>query len=209
MTASVSSIYLASKSARRGELLRQIGVRFDLLLLRSDGARAIDVSEIVHTDEAAPAYVARVAQEKADFAWQAMQWRNLAPRPVLAADTSVILDGEILGKPADAAEATAMLARLSGRKHHVLTALALRHGDRIEQLEPALQISEVSFGVLSPQMIAAYCATQEPYDKAGGYGIQGIAACFIERIEGSHSGIMGLPLFETTQLLRRAGISTL
>jgi septum formation protein len=206
MSAPVPSIYLASKSPRRSELLRQIGVRFDLLLLRSDGSRAIDVSEIVHPGEAAHTYVARVAREKADFAWQAMRWRNLARRPVLAADTSVILDGEILGKPADAVKAAAMLARLSGRTHQVLTAIALRHGDRIEQ---ALQVSEVRFGVLSQPMIAAYCATQEPYDKAGGYGIQGMAACFIERIEGSHSGIMGLPLFETTQLLRQAGISIL
>jgi septum formation protein len=209
MTTCAASIYLASKSPRRGELLRQIGVRFDLLLLRSDGSRAVDVSEIVHPGEAAPAYVLRVAQEKADFAWQAMQWRNLAPRPVLAADTSVIVDGEILGKPADAVEAMSMLTRLSGRTHQVLTALALRHGDQMAQVEQVLQVSEVSFGVLSPQMIAAYCATQEPHDKAGGYGIQGMAACFIERIEGSHSGIMGLPLFETTQLLRRAGIPIL
>jgi septum formation protein len=206
MTADSPSIYLASKSPRRGELLRQVGVRFDLLLLRSDGSRTIDVSEIVHPGEAAHAYVARVAQEKADFAWQAMQWRSLAPRPVLAADTSVIVDGEILGKPADAVEAMAMLARLSGRTHQVLTALALRHGEMTQQVT---QMSEVSFGALSPQMIAAYCATQEPYDKAGGYGIQGMAACFIERIEGSHSGIMGLPLFETAQLLRRAGIPVL
>jgi septum formation protein len=206
MSAPVPSIYLASKSPRRSDLLRQIGVRFDLLLLRSDGSRAIDVSEIVHPGEAAHTYVARVAREKADFAWQAIRWRNLAPRPVLAADTSVILDGEILGKPADAVEAAAMLARLSGRTHQVLTAIALRHGDQIEQ---ALQVSEVRFGVLSQPMIAAYCATQEPYDKAGGYGIQGMAACFIDRIEGSHSGIMGLPLFETTQLLRQAGISIL
>jgi septum formation protein len=206
MTADFPSIYLASKSPRRGDLLRQIGVRFDLLLLRSDATRTIDVSEIVHPGEAARAYVARVAQEKADFAWQAMQWRNLAPRPVLAADTSVIVDGEILGKPADAVEAMAMLARLSGRTHQVLTALALRHGETTQQVT---QMSEVSFGVLSPQMIAAYCATQEPYDKAGGYGIQGMAACFIERIEGSHSGIMGLPLFETAQLLHRCGIPVL
>jgi septum formation protein len=209
MTASASPIYLASKSPRRSELLRQIGVAFDLLLLRSDGSRTIDVSEIVHPGEAAHAYVARVAQEKADFAWQAMQWRKIAVRPVLAADTSVILDGEILGKPADAVEAMAMLSRLSGRTHQVLTALALRHGDRIEQLEQTLQVSEVRFATLSQGMIDAYCATQEPYDKAGGYGIQGLAACFIERIEGSHSGIMGLPLFETTQLLRRAGMSIL
>ena len=206
MTASASPIYLASKSPRRSELLRQIGVRFDLLLLRSDGTRAIDVSEIVHPGEAAQAYVARVAQEKADFAWQAMQWRNLEPRPVLAADTSVILDGEILGKPADAVEATAMLRRLSGRKHQVLSALALRHDNRIEQMT---QVSEVSFGTLSEAMIAAYCQAQEPYDKAGGYGIQGMAAGFIERIKGSHSGIMGLPLFETTQLLRRVGMTIL
>jgi septum formation protein len=206
MTASPSPIYLASKSPRRSELLRQIGVKFDLLLLRSDGSRAVDVSELVHPGEAAHAYVARVAQEKADFAWQAMQWRGLEPRPVLAADTSVILDGDILGKPADAVEAAAMLARLSGRTHQVLTALALRHGDKQEQ---TLQVSEVRFATLSQGMIDAYCATQEPYDKAGGYGIQGLAACFIERIEGSHSGIMGLPLFETTQLLRRAGMSIL
>jgi septum formation protein len=206
MTACVPSIYLASKSPRRGDLLRQIGVRFDLLLLRSDGSRAIDVSEVVHANEAAPAYVARVAQEKADFAWQAMQWRKLEVRPVLAADTSVIVDGAILGKPADAVEAMAMLARLSGRTHKVLTAIALRHGETTQQVT---QMSEVSFGVLSQPMMAAYCATQEPYDKAGGYGIQGMAACFIARIEGSHSGIMGLPLCETAQLLRRAGIPIL
>jgi septum formation protein len=209
MTASALPIYLASKSPRRSELLRQIGVRFDLLLLRGDGSRAIDVSELVHPGEAAQPYVARVAQEKADFAWQVMQWRSLAPRPVLAADTSVVIDGIILGKPADAVEATAMLQLLSGRTHQVLTALALRHGALPEQIEQTMQVSEVSFGVLSQQMIAAYCKTQEPYDKAGGYGIQGIAACFIERIAGSHSGIMGLPLFETAQLLRRAGIPTL
>ena len=200
------AIYLASKSPRRGKLLRQIGVRFDLLLLRSDGSRAIDVSELIHPGEAAHAYVARVAQEKADFAWRAMQLRKLPPRPVLAADTSVVVDGAILGKPADATEATAMLQLLSGRTHQVLTALALRHGNMVEQVT---QVSEVDFCVLSPQMIAAYCKTQEPYDKAGGYGIQGLAACFIARIEGSHSGIMGLPLFETAQLLRRAGIPIL
>jgi septum formation protein len=207
MTACAPSIYLASKSPRRSELLRQIGVRFDLLLLRSDGSRAIDVSELVHPGEAAQAYVARVAQEKADFAWQAMQWRSLAQRPVLAADTSVVVDGIILGKPADAIEATGMLRQLSGRTHQVVTSLALRHGP--EQVEQAVQVSEVRFGVLSQQMIAAYCKAQEPYDKAGGYGIQGMAACFIEHIQGSHSGIMGLPLFETAQLLRKAGISIL
>ena len=200
------SIYLASKSPRRSALLRQIGVDFDLLLLRSDGSRAVDVSELVHPGEAAHAYVARVAQEKADFAWQAMQLRGLEPRPVLAADTSVIVDGEILGKPADQLEASAMLQRLSGRRHQVLTSIALRHGALPEQVEQVTQVSEVDFCTLSQQTINAYCATQEPYDKAGGYGIQGLAACFIARIEGSHSGIMGLPLFETAQLLRRAGI---
>ena len=206
---SPSSIYLASKSPRRSELLRQIGARFDLLLLRSDGSRAVDVSELVHPGEAAHAYVARVAHEKAAFAWRAMQWRGLEPRPVLAADTSVIIDGEILGKPANAFEAMAMLARLSGRTHQVLTSLALRHGALPEQVEQVTQVSEVEFCTLSQATVQAYCATQEPYDKAGGYGIQGLAACFIARIQGSHSGIMGLPLFETAQLLRRAGIPIL
>lgn len=203
MTLADNPIYLASKSPRRRELLRQIGIEFELLLLRSDGPRGADVTEEVLPGESALDYVARVANEKAAFALQVLQWRHLPARPVLAADTTVTIDGEILGKPADRLEAVAMLQRLSGRTHQVLTSIAV-HGEGIA--EQRTQISQVRFGVLSPASIAAYCATPEPYDKAGGYGIQGSAALFVEHIEGSHSGIMGLPLYETAQLLRQAGL---
>jgi septum formation protein len=196
-------IYLASKSPRRRELLRQIGVEFELLMLRNDTLRGPDVTEDVREGEAASDYVARVSQEKADFAWSIVQNRRLTMRPVLAADTTVTIDGEILGKPGSNAEAVAMLERLSGRTHQVLTSIAVRHTDFSEQLT---QVSDVTFAKLSPASIKAYCATLEPYDKAGGYGIQGLAALFVEHIDGSHSGIMGLPLFETANLLRRAGI---
>ncbi|MBB3118030.1 Maf family protein [Pseudoduganella violacea] len=196
-------IYLASKSPRRRELLRQIGVDFELLLLRSDGPRGADVTEEVIPNEDAYAYVGRVAMEKADFAWNLVQRRHLVHRPVLSADTTVSIDGAILGKPANTAEAIAMLQQLSGRTHQVLTAVAVRHRDFAGQIT---QVSDVRFGALSPASIQAYCATSEPYDKAGAYGIQGLAALFVEHIEGSHSGIMGLPLFETAQLLRQAGL---
>jgi septum formation protein len=196
-------IYLASKSPRRRELLRQVGVEFDLLMLRSDPARgAADVSEDVLPGEDPHAYVARVAKEKGAFAWNILQMRRQPLRPVLTADTTVTLDGEILGKPADNAEAVAMLERLSGRTHEVLTSVAV-HAERMA--EQITQVSTVRFAKLTPAQIKAYCATPEPYDKAGGYGIQGLAALFVEHIEGSHSGIMGLPLFETANLLRKAG----
>ncbi|MBW8897423.1 MAG: septum formation inhibitor Maf [Massilia sp.] len=196
-------IYLASKSPRRRELLRQIGVEFELLMLRNDTVRGPDVSEAVLPGETAEAYVARVANEKAAFAWNIVQNRRLPVRPVLAADTTVVVDGDILGKPANTAEAVRMLERLSGRSHQVLTSIAVHYTDMAQQLT---QVSEVRFATLSPASIKAYCATPEPYDKAGGYGIQGLAALFVEHIDGSHSGIMGLPLFETAQLLRQAGV---
>lgn len=196
-------IYLASKSPRRRELLRQVGIDFELLLLRSDGPRGPDVTEEVLPGEAPLDYVARVAREKAAFAANLVVQRRMAPRAVLSADTTVTIDGVILGKPANAAEAIAMLNKLSGRSHQVLTAIAVQSADFSGQLT---QVSEVRFGRLSPAAIAAYCATAEPYDKAGGYGIQGPAAQFIEHIAGSHSGIMGLPLYETVQLLRQAGL---
>ncbi len=196
-------IYLASKSPRRRELLRQIGIDFELLLLRADGPRGADVTEEVIEGEAPLDYVARVAQEKAAFGYNLVQRRHLKPRAVLTADTTVTIDGHILGKPADRAEANAMLTQLSGRTHQVLTAIAVHSADFTGQIT---QVSEVRFGVLSKEAIAAYCATLEPYDKAGGYGIQGPAAQFIEHIAGSHSGIMGLPLYETAQLLRQAGL---
>jgi septum formation protein len=196
-------IYLASKSPRRRELLRQIGVEFELLMLRNDPQRGPDVSELELPGEAAADYVARVAAEKAAFAWKIVQSRRLTPRPVLAADTTVTIDGEILGKPASREEAVHMLERLSGRTHQVLTSVAV-HYTNIAEL--VTQVSDVRFATLSAASIKAYCATSEPYDKAGGYGIQGLAALFVEHIEGSHSGIMGLPLYETAKLLRRAGV---
>ncbi|HEU4776008.1 MAG TPA: Maf family protein [Telluria sp.] len=196
-------IYLASKSPRRRELLRQIGVEFELLMLRNDSVRGPDVTEEVLPGEAAIDYVARVSLEKAAFAWSMVQNRRLTVRPVLAADTTVTIDGEILGKPGSNAEAVAMLERLSGRTHEVLTSIAVQHTDMCEQIT---QVSHVRFATLSPASIKAYCATTEPYDKAGGYGIQGLAALFVEHIDGSHSGIMGLPLYETAKLLRQAGI---
>jgi septum formation protein len=196
-------IYLASKSPRRRELLRQVGIDFELLLLRSDGPRGADVTEEVLPGEAPLDYVARVAREKAAFAADLVVRRRMASRPVLSADTTVTIDGQILGKPANAAEATAMLLQLSGRTHQVLTAIAVESATFSAQIT---QVSEVRFGVLTPAAIAAYCATPEPYDKAGAYGIQGPAAAFIEHIAGSHSGIMGLPIYETVQLLRQAGL---
>jgi septum formation protein len=196
-------IYLASKSPRRRELLRQVGVDFELLMLRSDPARCVDVSEDVLAGEDPTAYVARVARAKGEFAWNILQQRRQPLRPVLTADTTVTIDGLILGKPESNDEAIAMLERLSGRTHQVLTSVAVHFHHVAEELT---QVSNVRFAKLSPDAIKAYCATSEPYDKAGGYGIQGLAAMFVEHIEGSHSGIMGLPLFETASLLRKAGL---
>lgn len=199
-----NKIYLASKSPRRRELLRQIGVDFELMLLRSDPGRVVDVSEDVLPGEDVHDYVARVAKAKGAFAYNLLAQRRQPLRPVLTADTTVTIDGEILGKPADVREAVAMLERLSGRTHQVLTSVAVHAQDVAEQVT---QVSNVRFATLTPGQIKSYCATPEPYDKAGGYGIQGPAALFIEHIEGSHSGIMGLPLFETANLLRKAGLA--
>lgn len=202
----LQKIYLASKSPRRRELLRQIGIEFELLLLRDHTPRGPEVSEIVQPDERAEDYVARVTLEKAAFAHKTMLWRKLPLRPILAADTTVVIDGRILGKPADAAEAITMMQALSGRTHQVLTHIAILHNDRTLQ---TTQRSDVTFAKISDAMIRSYCATSEPYDKAGGYGIQGLAALFIQEIAGSYSGIMGLPLFETGQLLEQAGLHIL
>jgi septum formation protein len=198
-----NKIYLASKSPRRRELLRQIGIDFELLLLRDTLPRGPDVTEIVLPGELPEIYVARVTQEKASAAWKLMQMRRLPLRPVLAADTTVVLGQQILGKPASQTEAIAMLRQLSGQTHQVLTSLAVHYEDKNLH---CTQASEVTFTTLSEAQIQAYCASQEPYDKAGGYGIQGMAARYISHISGSYSGIMGLPLFETTALLRQAGI---
>jgi len=201
-----NKIYLASKSPRRRELLRQIGVDFELLLLRDAAPRGPEVSEEVMPGEAAEVYVARVTREKAEFASKVMFMRRLPQRTILTADTTVVLDGQILGKPADAAQAKYMLRMLSGRTHQVLTSIVVKNEDILLQ---ETQASAVTIAELSDATIDAYCASPEPYDKAGGYGIQGLAAAFIERMHGSYSGIMGLPLFETARLLRQAGIPVL
>lgn len=192
-------IYLASKSPRRRELLRQVGIDFEVLLLRDAAPRGPDVTEIVLPGELPDVYVARVTQEKAVAAWNAMLARHLPPRPVLAADTTVVIDQQILGKPADRDAAIAMLTQLAGNTHQVLTSIAVKYQ---HQLLQSTQRSEVKFAALSEAQIITYCDTAEPYDKAGGYGIQGMAARFIEHISGSYSGIMGLPLFETCELLQ-------
>jgi septum formation protein len=199
-------IYLASKSPRRRELLRQIGIEFELLLLRDHTPRGPEVTEAVLPNEPAADYVARVAREKAECSHHTMLWRKLPVRPVLAADTTVVRDGQILGKPANLNEAVEMLQSLSGRTHQVLTSVAVKHLDEVWQIT---QASDVAFTKLSDDTIRAYCATQEPYDKAGGYAIQGVGALFVQDIAGSYSGIMGLPLFETAQLLQQAGLRIL
>jgi len=199
-----NKIYLASKSPRRRELLRQINVHFEILLLRDAGTRLVDVSELVLPNEAPQDYVRRVTNEKAAAAWNMMLMRKLPIRPVLAADTTVVLDGAIFGKPATRLAAHAMLSSLSGQTHQVITSIAVHfHAHQAERT----QVSEVTFSKLTAQQINHYCDTQEPYDKAGGYGIQGSAARFISHIAGSYSGIMGLPLFETAQLLAESGIT--
>jgi septum formation protein len=206
MAVADQKIYLASKSPRRRELLRQIGIEFEILMLRDGDVRDGAVSEIVLPGEAPEDYVARVAREKAESGAGAVLWRKLPQRPVLASDTTVTLDGLILGKPANMEDAVSTLKLLSGRTHQVLTSVAVMANG---QMFEAMQRSEVTFGELSGQTLRAYCALSEPYDKAGGYAVQGYAAQFIERITGSYSGIMGLPLFETTQLLQKAGIKIL
>jgi septum formation protein len=185
-------IYLASASPRRSELLRQIGVRFTV--------RAAAIAEDRIYGETAEAYVVRLAAAKSDAVWTAVA----DSQPVLGADTAVVLGRELLGKPESAAEAVAMLERLSGRTHRVLTAVAVRHSDGVET---RLSTSEVRFRATTPAERRAYCATGEPFDKAGGYGIQGHAAVFVEELNGSYSGVAGLPLFETAALLARCGVS--
>jgi septum formation protein len=191
-------IYLASRSARRRELLTQIGVRFHLLLFRAQPGREVDVDEDPQPGEAPAAYVERVALIKAEAGWSSLLQRNLPRAPVLSADTTVAVDGRILGKPADRQQAAEMLAALSGRRHEVLTAIALKNDD---QLETALSVSEVAFKKLSDEEIRQYVASGECDDKAGAYAIQGRAARFIAELRGSYSGVMGLPLFETAAIL--------
>jgi septum formation protein len=193
-------IYLASQSPRRRELLKQIGISFEMLLLRDDPKRGVDVDETPLAAEQPEVYVTRICQEKAKRGCQLLRYRSLPVFPVLAADTTVVLEGNIFGKPRNADHAAEMLQQLSGREHQVFSAVAVAMHD---QMEFALSVSTVRFAPLSEERIRRYLHSKEYNDKAGGYAIQGIAAAFIEHLSGSYSGVMGLPLFETAQLLQR------
>lgn len=195
-------IYLASRSPRRRELLMQVGIRFDTIAFRNPPREDKDVDETAHPDETPLDYVQRVARAKALHGWRIVGWRRLMPQPVLAADTTLELDGCIIGKPSDADDAIRILRRLSTKTHRVLTAVAVAFEGR---LESALSVSEVRFGALDEGEIRRYVASGEPMDKAGAYGIQGHAGLFVEQLTGSYTGVMGLPLFETGALLRRFG----
>ena len=184
-------LILASRSPRRAELLRQLGVRFE--------QRPADIDERQLSRESVEEYAARLAWEK-----------SAAIQPgdgiaVLAADTCVVLDDEILGKPEDHFDALAMLARLSGREHQVVTSVCVRLGAQVEE---AISDTRVKFSSLTREDCEAYIATGEPWDKAGGYGIQGVAGAFVESLQGSYTGVVGLPLAETWELLRRVGVPT-
>ena len=185
-------LYLASQSPRRSELLDQLGVRFEVCVS--------DVDESIFPTETPQEYVQRLAVRKANVIWQSLS--DNRRRPVLGADTSVCIKGEILGKPQSKAEAKAMLKKLSGQRHEVMTGVAIIG----EKQSVCVNVSQVSFRDLSEQEIEAYWATGEPRDKAGGYAIQGYAAAFISELQGSYSGVMGLPLYETARLLSEHNI---
>jgi septum formation protein len=196
-------IYLASQSPRRAQLLGQLGVRHALLL--ADASEDAESLEAVLPNEAPATYVQRVTALKLDAAVARLHRRGLAEAPVLCADTTVALGRTILGKPEDESDAARMLQLLSGATHRVLTAVALQHG---AQRFAALSVSRVRFAKLTDAQVARYAHSGEPLGKAGAYAIQGAAATFIEHISGSYSGIMGLPMFETAELLRGAGFTT-
>ncbi len=193
-------IYLASRSPRRRELLTQIGVRFDTVAFR-DGNRAdAETDETPLVAEPVETYVERVARAKAEHGARLVEWRRMVPQPVLAADTTLEFEGEIIGKPLTEAHAASILRRLSGRAHRVLTGVALYVNGHTHF---ALSVSDVRFRALDDREIRQYVLSGEAMDKAGAYGIQGRAGLFVEHLSGSFSGVMGLPLCETGVLLRR------
>ena len=191
-------LYLASRSPRRAELLQQLGIETVFM--------AADVDETPLPDELPQEYVLRLARAKAETGLAALQVQGSEVLPLLAADTTVAIDGLILGKPEDDADARAMLLRMSGRWHEVHTGVAVASASGVHV---RLSTTRVQMTTLDEATIQAYIATGEPRDKAGAYGIQGLASSFICRIEGSYSGVMGLPVFETSELLKQAGISVL
>jgi septum formation protein len=193
-----TNLYLASQSPRRFELLTQIGIAFDVL--------AVDIDETTKNNESAEKYVVRLANEKALAGWNT---ENYTQKSVLGSDTAVVIDGEILGKPKNVEDAQRMLQLLSGKTHQVMTAVALASYSQNAskpELNSVLSVSEVTFKTLSPNEIASYVNSGECDDKAGAYAIQGLAAAFITHLSGSYSGVMGLPLYETVELLNNAGI---
>jgi septum formation protein len=197
----IAFVYLASQSPRRQELLRQVGVRFELLVAGPE--EDVEALEAPVQGETARQYVERVTLAKAAAAVERLARRGMAPAPVLVADTTVAIGNTILGKPLDAADARRILGTLSGRSHRVMTAVAVASTRGIEH---ATSVSRVRFARIRAADLDAYIDSAETFGKAGAYAIQGRAAAFVRRIEGSYSGIMGLPLHETMSLLRRAGV---
>lgn len=193
-------LYLASTSPRRRELLTQIGLPHEVLRVPAPPGE----DEPQHPGESAADYVRRTARDKAERGRDWLRAQSLPIMPLLAADTTVILAGQVLGKPADRDDAIRILQALSGQTHQVHTAVALWSGERLLE---SVSITEVQMRPLQADEIARYCDSGEPYGKAGAYGIQGLAGTFIARIDGSYTGVMGLPLFETANLLRAAGIA--
>lgn len=199
-------LYLASRSPRRRELLHQIGIDFDTVVFR-DGMRAdSETDETPLAGETPVDYVERVARAKAVHGLKIVEERRLPMRPVLSADTTLEFNGEIIGKPADMADAAAILRRLSGQTHCVLTGVAVNHLGHTEYL---LSTSEVRFREIDDEEIRHYVMSGEPMDKAGAYGIQGRAGLFVEHLAGSYTGVMGLPVCETGELLKRLGFRPL
>jgi septum formation protein len=199
-------VYLASQSPRRRQLLEQLGIRYELLL--ADDSEDAEALEVVLPNEAPRAYVQRVTLLKLEAALNRMKRRGLTFAPVLCSDTTVALGKTILGKPDDAKHAAQILGALSGQTHRVLTSVAMGTLSKLGKplkTEQALSVSSVRFAPLTRTQIQTYVASGEPMGKAGAYAVQGRAAAYIEHISGSYSGIMGLPMFETAQLLRAFG----
>jgi len=199
-------LYLASRSPRRRELLNQIGIAFDTIVFRGGSRADSETDETPHAGEDPLVYVERVARAKAEHGLKIVQERKLPLRPVLSADTTLEFEGEIIGKPLDQADAAAILRRLSGQTHRVLTGVAVNHLGHTEYL---LSSSEVRFRPIDDEEIRHYVLSGEPMDKAGAYGIQGRAGLFVEHLAGSYSGVMGLPVCETGELLKRLGFRPL
>jgi septum formation protein len=195
-------IYLASRSSRRRELLKQIGVSFEVLLLREGPHRTADFDETPVAGEPPRDYVLRLAEAKVEAGWARLGQRRLMRYPVLSGDTTVALGDQILGKPVDREEAVGFLRQLSGKTHQVHSAVAVKFDNR---LELAVSTTDVQFREMEDQEIRQYVNGGEPLDKAGGYAIQGRAAVFVRAIAGSYSGVMGLPLYETSRLLAKFG----